>query len=253
MSTNKLFMPITGEEKRALLSLCLIAAKQTGFIPQETTDLHDDRLLQLYRQWGGDNWAAKSFKPMGVELKTEEAAQNFADFCKTKAGENAQRLEQVKIEMSGLTVSMHVPLGQRGMMVFTASGIPPHDPDDEQTKDFYSVLMQKVILGYEEYINHPPKLPVKKSYYAKDGDTVKTFAFTSIISRSEGSKRGYFVRGGAFSKYGVRVWPNILSAAGIDPETIDGEKFIAGTAVYTSKANGDPDLVTGMTVGVNNL
>lgn len=247
-----IFMPISMEEKKALFGLLMIAAKQTGFVPNEVTDLHNDRLMQLYKQWGGDKWACQ-WKPMGTELHTEDAAANFLGWCQDKAGENAKRLTELKITVTDLTVSMHVPLGQRGMMVFGATGKPDRELDDEQLQEFYGVLTSKVIKGYEEYITRPPQLPIKKSYQGKSGDTAKTFEFTSIVVKSEGGKRGFFVKGGAFVKFGVRVWPSVLSSAGIDVETITEEKFIAGTAVYTSKASGDPDLVIGMTLGANNL
>jgi hypothetical protein len=249
---SQLFMPITGEEKRALLNLCLVAAKQTGFLRTDENDLHGDRIMQLYKQWGGDKWAA-NFKPMGTEMKVEDAAANFLSWCQEKAGELAERLEAVKIEITDLTVSMHVPLGQRGFMVFAATGKPAKDPDDEMMKEFYGMLTNKVVLGYAEYIEHPPRLPTKKSYHPQSGDTAATFEFTSILCKSEGGKRSYFVKGNKFVKWGVRVWPSVLSAAGIDPETITDEKFIAGTAVYTKKSTGDPDLVIGITVGANNL
>ncbi len=249
---TQLFMPITGDEKKQLLSLCLVAAKQTGFVPNDLTDLHNDRLMQLYKQWGGDKWAS-NFKPMGTEMHVEDAASNFLTWCKDKAGELAERLKAVQIEITDMTVSMHVPLGQRGFMVFAATGKPAKNPDDEMMKEFYGMLTNKVILGYEEYIEHPPRLPVKKSYHPQSGDTSATFDFTSILCKSEGGKRSYFVKGGKFVKWGVRVWPSVLSAAGIDPDQITEEKFIAGKAVYTTKASGDPDLVIGITVGANNL
>lgn len=252
MSTGKLFMPITGEEKRALLNQCLIAAKQTNFIPNDVTDLHNDRLLQLYRQWGGDKFASE-FKPMGTDMKVEDAAVNFLNWCKKKAGELEARLQPLKIEITDLGVSMHVPLGQRGMMVFTANAKPNKELDEEQTKEFYALLQQTVIKGYQEYIEHPPQLPVKKSYHAKSGDTSNVFDFTSIIERNNGGTRGFFIKGDRFVKHGVRVWPSTLSAAGIDVETINGEKFIAGKAIYICKADGSPDIVVGITLGANNL
>lgn len=252
MTQHNLFMSITGDEKRALLNLCLIAAKQTGFIPQDVTDLHNDRLMQLYKQWGGDKWAS-NFKPMGTAMKIEDAGSNFLTWCKEKAGELAKRQEALKFEIDGLTVTMHVPLGQRGFMTFGASATPKRELDDEQKKEFYSVLMATVVKGYDEYITHPPQLPVKKSYHPQSGDTHQTFEFTSIITKTEGGKRGFFMKGGKFVKYGVRVWPSTLSSVGIDPDTITEEKFIAGTAVYTSKATGDPDLVVGIRLGANNL
>lgn len=249
---TQIFMPISSDEKKSLLAMLLIAAKQTGFIQPDVTDLHDNRLLQLYKEWGGDKWACQ-WKPMGTMLHTEDAAVNFLDWCKAKAGELTERLQAVKIEITDLTVSMHVPLGQRGFMVFSATGKPAKDPDDEQLKEFYGLLTNKVVKGYEEYISHPPMLPVKKSYHPQSGDTAATFEFTSIVCKSQGGQRSFFVKGGAFVKFGVRVWPSVLSAAGIDADTITTEKFIAGKAIYTKKSTGDPDLVIGITVGVNNL
>lgn len=243
---------ITGDEKRNLLGLCLIAAKQTGFLMQDDTDLHGDRLLQLYKEWGGDGWA-KNFKPMGTSLDTEDAAVNFLNFLKAKQGEFAKRLESRAIKLTELSVTLSVPLGERGMINYTARGIPPSDADNEEMMDMFQALLHQTIYGYEQQINRPLQLPSKNKYQGMSGDTANTFEFTSIRTASDGGKRGFFVKGAPFVKYGVRVFPNVLSAAGIDPSTIDGEAWIAGTAIYTKKANGDPDLVVAMTKGVTQL
>lgn len=233
---------ITGEEKRGLLGLCLIAAKQLGYLMIDDTDLHGDRLLHLYKEWGGDS-RARDFKPEGTPFDVEGASQNFMRFLEHKAGQGVQAKTKREILIDGMSVTLVVPLGERGAIMYELSGTPPPDADRDEMQDMFQILLNQCVLGYEQQINRPLQLPMKKRFEAKSGDTVNTFDFTSIRSVSEGGKRSYFVKGAPFVKYGVRVFPNVLSAAGIDPETIDGEKFIAGTALYTKRANGDPNLV----------
>lgn len=250
--TQPMFENITGDEKRTLLSLCLIAAKQLGFVLPDDSDLHGNRLLSLYKEWGGDNWA-KQFKPVGLALKTDDAAANFLTFLKKKAGELERRKKVREIELESISVSMFVPLGERGGFTYSMTGKPPADADKEEIMEMYAILRNKVMLGYEEQITNRVQLPLKQKYVAQSGDTAETFDFTSIRSVSEGGKRSFFLKGAPFVKYGVRVFPNVLSSAGIDPESINGEKFIAGTAIFTKKANGDPDLVVSIQKGVTGL
>lgn len=247
--TQQLTVPIDGEEKRALLQLCLIAAKQTGFIMPDDTDIRGERLLSLYREWGGDQWA-RNFKPMAGVFLIEDAAGNFLTFCKKKAGELQARLVKRDIQITELSVSMFVPLGEKGGFTYGVKCVPPPDMDKEEILDAFNIMMNKSILGYEQQLNNPVNLPTKERYKGVSGDTANTFDFTSIRTRSEGGKRGFFVKGGAFTKYGVRVFPEVLAKAGFDIEKIDGELYIAGTCIYTVKANGDPDLVVSMTKGV---
>lgn len=250
--SNQLTEKITGDEKRNLLSLCLIAAKETGFLLHDETDLHGDRLLKLYKDWGGDGWA-QNFKPIAQSLQLEDAAVNFKDFLKAKQGEFAKRLQCRELKLTELSVTFSVPLGERGMINYTAKGIPPEDADKEEMQDMFQWLLHQTVFGYEQQINRPLQLPTKNKYQAQSGDTANTFEFTSIRMASSEGKRGFFCKGIPYVKWGVRVFPNVLSAAGIDPEKIDGEAWIAGTAIYTKKANGDPDLVVSIQKGTTQL
>lgn len=48
-----------------------------------------------------------------------------------------------------------------------------------------------------------------------------TDADAEEIRQTDGSKKAYYkLFGGEFSKFGVRVWPEVLEAAGIDPANI---------------------------------
>lgn len=246
--TQGLKLPIDGDEKRALLTLCLIAAKQEGFLLQDEADLHNNRLLSLYKEWGGDGWA-KEFKPMTGAFNADEAAQNFLGFLKAKNGEFAKKMEKRELKVTSISVTLSVPLGEKGLINYAMTAEPPPDSDKDELQDAFQWLLHEVINGYQQQLDRPLQLPRKKGYQSQSGDTANYFEFTSIVSKSEGGKRGFFVKGAPFVKWGVRVFPNILSAAGIDPETIDGEKWIAGKAIYTKKANGDPDLVVSIEKG----
>lgn len=250
--TQNLYSDIDVDEKRALFGLLLIAAKQHGFIMKEVTDLHHDRLLQLYRGWGGDGHA-KEFKPFGAKLDLEHAAANFTAHLEKLAGAQRGRAGVAKdvYNLTKASVSITIPLGTRGgAMTFLAEGEPTVELDHERMKEMFEELSRQAIMGFEQFIEHPPMLPTRNPYQAESGSGQDTFEFTSIVCKSEGGKRGFFVKGGKYVKWGVRVFPPVLSKAGIDPASITDEKFIAGVAIFTKKGNGDPDLVVSMTVGV---
>lgn len=249
--TQKMTEPLNGDEKRSLMSLCLIVAKEQGFVMADVSDVHNDRVLQLYREWGGDGWA-KNFKIAGDKFRVEDAAANFKGWCQQKQGEFARRLAVREIKITEMTVTLVVPQGG-GYVEFGIKGTPPDAPDKEEIMEMFGVMLSKAIIGFEELILHPATYPTRKKFMGKDGEVKDTFEFTSIRTTSEAGKRSFFVKGGPYVKYGVRVFPNVLSAAGIDPESISGEKFISGIAVFTKKANGDPDLVVGITLGKETL
>ena len=51
----------------------------------------------------------------------------------------------------------------------------------------------------------------------------------------EKGQKAFKVKGGSFSKHGIRIWPEALQAAGFDPAAFQpGQYSLAGyTAVYT--------------------
>lgn len=62
-----------------------------------------------------------------------------------------------------------------------------------------------------------------------------TFAADTLSVKVEEGKTFFKVKGGKFSKFGVTVWPEVLEAAGIDPQHIPvaGLSLKGWTAHYT--------------------
>jgi len=59
----------------------------------------------------------------------------------------------------------------------------------------------------------------------------------------------YKIKGGQFTKYGVRVWPEVLTAAGIPFEKLQGGKTynLKKWCTYSTKPDGKPEKVTYIT------
>lgn len=241
----------TGEEKRAFMVLALVGAKGEGFIQPEESDLRGDRLLSLYRQWGGDGWL-QNFKPINAKLDELEAAANFVTWLKKKAGAGKLIIKR-ELVIDRVSVRVTIPLGERGSVTFGAEGYAPDQADDDELKECYGQLFHAAWNGYHEFKDHPPTLNIRKPYSPTNGAGQDMFEYTSIRVAVDGSKRSYFCKGGKFGKFGVRVFPNILVLGGYDVESMTGETFTGGKAIYTIKANGEPDLVISVQKGIDTL
>jgi hypothetical protein len=54
----------------------------------------------------------------------------------------------------------------------------------------------------------------------ESGDVISFVMDTLTFSTDESGKPTYKAKGGQYSKFGVRVWPEMLSTLGIDPATL---------------------------------
>ena len=67
-----------------------------------------------------------------------------------------------------------------------------------------------------------------------------------LVGSTSGDKTYFKVQGGKFSKFGVNIWPEILEAAGFDPDQLDPKTtydLTGYTAYYSLKDNGKEDKV----------
>lgn len=74
-----------------------------------------------------------------------------------------------------------------------------------------------------------------------------TFIAQNLSTTFDEGKQYFKVRGAQFSKFGVAIYPEMLQAAGIDPDSIDPREplDLAGwTAFYVLNENGKPRKVT---------
>lgn len=74
----------------------------------------------------------------------------------------------------------------------------------------------------------------------------QSFIGDEIIVEMKDSKLYYKVIGGQFTKFGVRVWPEVLKAAGLPVENMKGGKRykLGRICHYSTKDNGNPEKVT---------
>lgn len=55
---------------------------------------------------------------------------------------------------------------------------------------------------------------------AAAGDTVVFDAVTLLMSYDDNGQPVYKAKGGPYMKFGVRIWPEVLPALGVDPSTL---------------------------------
>ncbi len=70
-----------------------------------------------------------------------------------------------------------------------------------------------------------------------------------LVGSTSGDKTYFKVQGGKFSKFGVNIWPEVLEAAGFNPDQLDPKTtydLTGYTAYYTLKDNGKEDKVVNL-------
>jgi hypothetical protein len=75
------------------------------------------------------------------------------------------------------------------------------------------------------------------------------FDAVELVGESSGGKESWKVKGGKFTQYGVRIWPEILDAAGIPSENLDVSrtyKLDGYTAYYVENDKGNPQKVVNL-------
>lgn len=226
--------------KDEFLRGALSIAKEQGMVWAELTDHKDDYLGRLVQKWGGD-------KELVTFKSNDEALIDFRN--KLIAGKNKLderfKTETRQIEIDRLEVTLHVPIGMDRTVDFTASGRIPVPATTDELKYFHARLFQAAFQGWAEFKANPPAqlLPNKPAYQQTDDSVVKQFEFTSIIVETRKGERYYKIKGDEFPKFGVIVYPEVLSRAGIRADLIDNEAFITGSAAYVCKEDGSPQKV----------
>lgn len=239
------------EEKREFLKAAFLTLRKFGFVSHLETDAFNDTTRKFYYEWGGDIKLSNCIVEMPG--KVADAIKDFGGFVKSKADvrndEIVHSTERRTVAADRLSVSINLPLGSRGRLSFSAEGKINYDFTPDELEEAYADLFAKAWKGVLAIENHPAIFPmggIKKPYTPQSGDAIETFEFTSIVSTSEGGRRTFKVKGGKFAKFGVRVFGEVLIKADIDPASIDGEKYLVGTATVQYKANGEPNKVIGI-------
>lgn len=100
----------------------------------------------------------------------------------------------------------------------------------------------------EKYGFRPANAPAAVVEAAGNGgsQTSDSFAAETLTATVDDGKAYWKIRGGAFQKFGVTIYPEVLEAAGFHVDDLNPLKPVnlAGwTAVFTVKENGKPQKV----------
>jgi len=80
------------------------------------------------------------------------------------------------------------------------------------------------------------------------GITSLSFQADKLVAEIKGNQKYWKIVGAPFGKYGVRIWPEVLGAAGFAvDQLVESEYTLSGyTAHYCEKGPGKPDKVTSL-------
>lgn len=241
-------MALTPMEITEFRNAGLVKLHDLKFIPNEINQWDCDDVQRLYKHWGGD---ARLSRMKDVF----DAIRLFAEHFEAVAANRARQYNSPQmtggpvkqiVELDRAKVEFTIPFG-RGFITFGAEASIHTEPDHEQMKEIYASLWSRCVSGYHEMVEHPPTLgnpKITPDYAPEDGERSNQFAFDRIAMEQKGSERYYKLKGGDFAKFGLRVWPEVLAKAGIDPAKLtEAETFISGLATYLVKADGKPGKV----------
>ena len=130
--------------------------------------------------------------------------------------------------------------------------------NDETTPDIIALqtahhaeMMNGLRMLYKKVQELETEITGLKTAPAASGsaEAVSSFAAETLQAEMLEGVVYWKIKGGSFTKHGVRVWPEVLTAAGFDVEALNIRKPInlAGyTAYYAAKDNGNPKKVTAL-------
>lgn len=162
------------------------------------------------------------------------ALADFMEFSKTWAGWTPQT---TKVSLTRFQIQFSVPYGKGGFVTFSAEGVPIRSEDMSvvDVEQAYRELWDFVQLGAIDFYNNAPKLAMAAGAHPDDGGTrptddtqgkIEHMECSHIVVEDLPSKRGtgtdrfYKLAGGKYTEHGVRVWPEVLEAAGVNLEKV---------------------------------
>lgn len=139
--------------------------------------------------------------------------------------------------------------------------------EDGETPSVEAEKMQYILrkAGYEDTTSYASRKPAASSYQPAASQPVSqpvgfhtpasnsaSFSAETLITEYLEGKAYHKVKGGRYSNYGVRIWPETLLAAGIDASRLDPRQplSLSGyTAHFVHKQNGKIDKVVELVLG----
>ncbi len=106
---------------------------------------------------------------------------------------------------------------------------PPSNPQDEITPSEFRNTFQELTERLDQIEAEITALreglaaaanPTTSASSAPAGESVVFDAVTLLMSYDDNGQPVYKVKGGPYMKFGVRVWPEVLPALGVDPASL---------------------------------
>jgi len=183
----------------------------------------DDKMLAIVSEFMLDVKQLSRFETR------EQAGSAFKAWCRTHRPKPKPAEEQtITVQITKNYGGVSVTLGWSGVFVVRSSGDvraafqTAHDTVESQ-------------FGWFER----DKLPSVNAPLAGSADAGNAQFFGDVIEvEQRNGKTFYKIKGGQWEKFGVRVWPEVLKAAGIDPDQLPvGESRLARDCAV--EMNGD--------------
>lgn len=90
-----------------------------------------------------------------------------------------------------------------------------------------------------------PESAQKSNGHKPDGE-YETFVADQLVITFDEHGKGFKVKGGKYRKHGVRVWPEVISVLGFDPDKLEPGIQPINLKVSVLMENGQPKKVVGM-------
>lgn len=220
------------------LNAALSSLKAQHHIPDEVSNVNDYRVRHAIETWGG---LAKLDAYDSGELAVEE----FTAWLDTYAG-----IPPVNHTLWNgyVEVSLSMPTKQEGALTITLGDTLDLDAAQDDVNERVHALADMLRTGYIELVNRRGAFGVPSSQSKSRGGVGAAAAgaipISSLVVNVENGKTGYKLKGGEYSEYGVRVWGEVLTQAGIDPEKLKlGENPMKGYFWCQYKEDGKPKKV----------
>lgn len=224
---------------KLFLAGVLGAMKTVGKLASDINDVHHELVTSALMEWQPN---AKLYEyPMFASAV--EALQGFTSWVSSWQGPS------IIVLADQLSITLTVPYGKGGTVSFGARRNVPLDAGRmsfDEVSGMYSDLLDLCKTGYQQLLRSKgiaQQSVMEPQQHQQTGNTELIDATTLICNLNEG-KKSYKLKGGRFTKFGVTIWPEVLKAAGLEPDTIPPTFNLNGyTATVLLKEDGTPNKV----------
>lgn len=222
---------------KLFLAGVLGAMKTVGKLASDINDVHHELVTSALMEWQPN---AKLYEyPMFASAV--EALQGFTSWVSSWQGPS------IIVLADELSITMTVPYGKGGTVSFGARRNVPLDAGRmsfDEVSSMYSDLLDLCKTGYQQLLRSKGIAQQSVPTDGQDSGQRVMFPADVLTVNASSGKRYFKIKGGRFAKFGVTVWPEVLQAAGIDPDEITKDTPLTGYVAHAEvAADGKPSKV----------